>query len=97
LDGECSVLGLDGKCGMSSFSAFAAICLANLVVLSIGGGSQLLNLGGFNVLLVALAESCSEAWELVEGAGAGDIERGEVEALSTHVALAVCVSWGHIA
>ena len=97
LDGECPVLCLNGKSGMCSFSAFAAICLANLVVLSVGGGSQLLDLSSFNVLLVALAESCSEAWELVEGAGAGDIERGEVEALSAHVALAVCVSWSHIA
>jgi hypothetical protein len=70
LNGECSVLGLDGKSGVSSFSAFAAVCLANLIVLSVGGGSQLLNLSGFNVLLVALAESGTEAWELVEGAWA---------------------------
>jgi hypothetical protein len=70
LDGECSVLGLNGKSGMCSFSAFAAICLANLVVLSVGGGSQLLNLSGFNVLLVALAETGTEAWELFEVAWA---------------------------
>ncbi len=70
MNGECSVLGLDGKSGVSSFSAFAAVCLANLIVLSVGGGSQLLNLSGFNVLLVALAESGTEAWELVEFAGA---------------------------
>lgn len=55
---------------MSSFGAFAAVCLANLVVLSVGGGSQLLNLSGFNVLLVALAKSSTEAWKLVEVAGA---------------------------
>jgi len=96
LNGECSVLGLDGKSGVSSFSAFAAVCLANLIVLSVGGGSQLLNLSGFNVLLKALAESGTEAWELVEGAGAWDIERGKVQALSGQVALAVGVSWGQI-
>lgn len=70
MNGESSVLGLDGKSGMSSFGAFAAVCLANLVVLSVGGGSQLLNLSGFNVLLVALAKSSTEAWKLVEFAGA---------------------------
>ena len=86
LNGESSVLGLDGKSGMSSFGAFAAVCLANLVVLSVGGGSQLLNLSGFNMLLVALAKSSTEAWKLVEVAGAWDIERGKVEALSGHVA-----------
>ena len=96
LNGESSVLGLDGKSGMSSFGAFAAVCLANLVVLSVGGGSQLLNLSGFNVLLVALAKSSTEAWKLVEVAGAWDIERGKVEALSGHVALTVScsdISW----
>ena len=61
---------MDGKGGVSSFSAFAAVGLADLVVLGIGGGSQLLDLSGFNVLLVALAESSAEAWELVEGAWA---------------------------
>ena len=96
LNGECSVLGLDGESGMSSFSAFAAVCLANLVVLSVGSGSQLLNLSGFSVLLVALADSGTEAWELVEVAGAWDIERGEVQALSGQVALAVGISWGHV-
>ena len=70
MNGECPVLGLDGKSGVSSFSAFAAVCLANLVVLSVGAGSQLLNLSGFNVLLVALAETGTEAWELVEVAWA---------------------------
>jgi hypothetical protein len=55
---------------VSSFSAFAAVGLADLVVLGVRSGSQLGNLSGFNVLLVALAESSAEAWELVEGAWA---------------------------
>lgn len=79
---------------MSSLSAFAAVGLADLVVLGIGGGSQLLNLGGFNVLLVALAESSAEAWELVEGAGAGDVKGGEREVLISQVALTVL--GGHV-
>lgn len=70
LDGEGSVLGLDCEGGVSSLSAFAAVGLADLVVLSVGGGSQLLNLSGFDVLLVALAEAGTEAWQLVEGAWA---------------------------
>ena len=98
MNGESSVFGLDGKGSMSSFSAFAAVCLANLVVLGIGSGSQFLDLSGFNVLLVALAESSTEAWELMEGAWARDIERGEVQALTRHVALASVIGcrWGHV-
>ena len=36
LDGEGSVLGLNGEGGMSSLSAFAAVGLADLVELSVG-------------------------------------------------------------
>jgi hypothetical protein len=55
---------------MSSLSAFAAGGLADLVVLSVGDGSQLLNLSGFNVLLISLAETGTKAWELGESAWA---------------------------
>ena len=70
MDGEGSVLGLDGEGSMSSLSAFAAGGLADLVVLSVGDGSQLLNLSGFNVLLISLAETGTKAWELGESAWA---------------------------
>jgi hypothetical protein len=70
LDGKGSVLCLDGEGGMGSLSAFAAVGLADLIVLSVGGSSQLLDLSGFNVLLVALAETGTEAWELFEVAWA---------------------------
>jgi hypothetical protein len=70
LDGKGSVLCLNGEGGMGSLSAFAAVGLADLIVLSVGGSSQLLDLSGFNVLLVALAKSSTEAWKLVEVAGA---------------------------
>lgn len=70
---------------MSSLSAFAAGGLANLVVLGVGYGSQLLDLSSFNVLLVALAETGSEAWELFEVAGAGNIECWEAHVLSSEV------------
>jgi len=86
LDGEGSVLGLNGEGGMSSLSAFAAGGLADLVVLGVGDGSQLLDLSGFNVLLVALAETGSEAWELLEVAGASHIEGWEAQVLRTEVA-----------
>jgi hypothetical protein len=89
LDGKGSVLCLDGEGGMGSLSAFAAVGLADLIVLSVGGSSQLLDLSGFNVLLVALAETGTEAWELFEVAWAWDIDVGEVEAITTDVALAV--------
>ena len=85
MDGEGSVLGLNGEGGMSSFSAFAAGGLTDLVVLGVGDGSQLLDLSSFNVLLVALAETGSEAWELFEVAGAGNIECGEAHVLSSEV------------
>jgi hypothetical protein len=74
---------------MGSLSAFAAVGLADLIVLSVGGSSQLLDLSGFDVLLVALAETGTEAWELFEVAWARDIDVGEVEAITTDVALAV--------
>jgi hypothetical protein len=70
---------------MSSFSAFAAGGLADLVVLGVRDGSQLLDLSSFNVLLVALAETGSEAWELFEVAGAGNVECGEAHVLSSEV------------
>ena len=70
MDGEGSVLGLEGDCGMSSLSAFAAVALADLVVLSVGDGGQLLNLSGFNVLLESLAETGTKAWKLGESAWA---------------------------
>ena len=54
LDGEGSVLCLDGEGGVSSLSAFAAVSLADLVVLSVGNGSQLGDLSGLSVLLIAL-------------------------------------------
>jgi len=40
LDGEGSVLSLDGEGGMSSLSAFAAVGLADLVELSIGNSGE---------------------------------------------------------
>ena len=40
------------------------------------------------MLLVALAETGTEAWELVEGAWAGDVEGGERQVLAGQVALA---------
>ena len=62
LDGEGSVLSLDGAGGVSSLSALAAVGLADLVVLSVGNGSQLGDLSGFGVLLVALGEAGTETW-----------------------------------
>ena len=56
---------------MSSLSAFAAVGLADLVVLSVGDSGHLLNLSGFNVLLESLAETGTEAWNILgEGAWA---------------------------
>ena len=57
LDGEGSVLGLDGEGGMSRFSAFAAVGLAYLVELGVGDSVQLGNLASFSVLLVALRDT----------------------------------------
>ena len=74
---------------MGSLSAFAAVGLADLIVLSVRGSSQLLDLSGFNVLLVALAETGTEAWELFEVAWARDLGIGEIEALVTDVTTAV--------
>jgi hypothetical protein len=70
LDGKGSVLCLNGEGGMGSLSAFTAVGLADLIVFSVGGSSQLLDLSSLNVLLVALAETGTEAWELVEVAWA---------------------------
>ena len=51
---------------MSSFSAFAAVGLADLVELGVGDGLELLRLGGLSVLLVALGNTGTEAWEVAE-------------------------------
>ena len=86
LDGESSVLGLDGEGGMSGLSAFAAVGLADLVELGVGDGVELGNLAGFGVLLVALRDTSTEAWELSELAGALNIESGEVQVANANVA-----------
>ncbi len=74
---------------MSSLSAFAAVGLADLVVLRVGDGSQLGDLSGLSVLLIALRETSTETWEGVEGAGALDVEGGEAEVLGVHFGTAV--------
>jgi hypothetical protein len=86
LDSEGSVLGLDGEGGMSRLSAFAAVSLANLVELGVGDGVKLSHLAGFGVLLVALRDTGTEAWELSELAGALNIESGEVKVSKADVA-----------
>jgi hypothetical protein len=86
LDGEGSVLCLDGEGGMSRLSAFAAVGLADLVELSVGDGVKLGHLAGFGVLLVALRDTGTEAWELSELAGALNIESGEVKVSEADVA-----------
>jgi hypothetical protein len=86
LDGEGSVLGLDGEGGMSRLSAFAAVGLADLVELGVGDGVKLGHLAGFGVLLVALRDTGTEAWELSELAGALNIESGEVKVANADVA-----------
>jgi hypothetical protein len=86
LDGESSVLGLDGEGGMSGLSAFAAVGLADLVELGVGDSVELGNLAGFGVLLVALRDTSTEAWELRELAGALNIESGEVQVANANVA-----------
>jgi len=70
LDGEGSVLSLDGEGGMSSLSAFAAVGLADLVELSIGNSGEWLNLCHFTSLFEALALTGTETWELSEVAWA---------------------------
>ncbi len=92
LDGEGSVLGLDCEGGVSSLSALAAVSLADLVVLSVGDGSQLGDLSGFGVLLVALGETGTETWEGVEGAWALNVEGGEAEVGGVDVGGAVAGS-----
>jgi hypothetical protein len=87
LDGEGSVLGLDGEGGMSRLSAFAAVGLADLVVLGVRDGVELGNLAGFSVLLVALRDTCTEAWELSELAWAFNVELWEGQAANWEVAL----------
>ena len=86
LDGEGSVLGLNGEGGVGSLSAFAAVGLADLVVLGVGDGSELTHLGGFSVLLVALADTGTETWELGEVAWAVDVEGGKGKGLSGEIA-----------
>jgi len=86
LDGEGSVLGLDGEGGVSGLSAFAAVGLADLVELGVGDGVKLGHLAGFGVLLVALRDTGTEAWELSELAGALNIESGEVKVTQADVA-----------
>ena len=70
LDVEGSVLGLDGKGSVCRFSAFAAVGLADLIVLSIRDGIELGNLASFSVLLVALRDTSTKTWELAEVARA---------------------------
>jgi len=86
LDGEGPVLGLDGEGGVSGLSAFAAVGLADLVELGVGDGVKLGHLAGFGVLLVALRDTGTEAWELSELAGALNIESGEVQVAHADVA-----------
>jgi len=86
LDGEGPVLGLDGEGGVSGLSAFAAVGLADLVELGVGDGVELGNLAGFGVLLVALRDTGTEAWELSKLAGALNIESGEVQVAHADVA-----------
>ena len=71
---------------MSRLSAFAAVGLADLVELGVGDGVKLGHLAGFGVLLVALRDTGTEAWELSELAGALNIESGEVEVTNADVA-----------
>ena len=77
LDGEGSVLGLDCEWSMCCLGAFAAICLANLIVLSIWGGCQWAHLCCLSSLLKVRAVTCTETWQLAELAWA--IEGSELE------------------
>ena len=86
LDGEGSVLGLDGEGGVSRLSAFAAVGLADLVELGVGDGVKLGHLAGFGVLLVALRDAGTEAWQLCELAGALNIQSGQVKVAQADVA-----------
>ena len=71
---------------MSRLSAFAAVGLAVLVELGVGDGVKLGHLAGFGVLLVALRDTGTEAWELSELAGALNIEIREVQVAHADVA-----------
>jgi hypothetical protein len=71
---------------MSRLSAFAAVGLADLVELGVGNGVELGNLAGFGVLLVALRNTCTEAWELSELAWALNVEFWEGEAAQWELA-----------
>jgi hypothetical protein len=71
---------------MSRLSAFAAVGLADLVELGVGDGVQLGHLAGFGVLLVALRDTGTEAWELSELAWALNTESGEVKVAHVDVA-----------
>jgi hypothetical protein len=64
---------------VSRLSAFAAVGLADLVELGVGDGVKLGHLAGFGVLLVALRDTGTEAWELIELAGALNIQSEEVK------------------
>jgi hypothetical protein len=57
-----------------------------LVVLGVRDGIELGNLAGFSVLLVALRNTCTEAWELSELAGALNVEFWEGEAAQWELA-----------
>jgi len=71
---------------MSRLSSFAAVGLTNLVELGVGDGIELGYLAGFGVLLVALRDTSTEAWELSELAGALNIKSGEVQVANANVA-----------
>jgi hypothetical protein len=96
LDGEGSVLGLDGEGGMSRLCAFAAVGLADLVELGVGDGVKLGHLAGFGVLLVALRDTGTEAWELSELAGAFNIESREVQVAHADVVTHVLLTEGFL-
>jgi len=85
---------------VSGLSAFAAVGLADLVVLSVRDSVELGNLAGFSVLFVALRNTCAETWELSELAWAFNIESGEFKAAHWEVACAhitfSCKSWRNL-
>ena len=70
LDGESSVLGLDGEGSMCWLSAFAAVGLLEFAELGVGNSRQRLNLSCFSELLEALTLSGTEAWDGAEVAWA---------------------------
>ena len=66
LDGEGSVLGLNSECSMSCLSAFAAVCLTDLVELGVWSSSEHCWLSCLSPLLVTLAGTSSETRQLSE-------------------------------